>query len=127
MKPPTCMGIPFDLVITRCEELSISNLCVQAPIPSDHVAVCFSLPPEQPPQIHKTRAFRKLKYIDIEEVQKDILRQSSPYTAPAVNDQYHSVLKDILDPHAPEKTKKVTVMVHPPYFTDNIRETKKAR
>ena len=72
-----------------------------------------------------------MKDIDIEAFQKDILN-SSLYTAPAkdINEfvvQYNTVLKEIFDNHAPEKTKKVPLCSRAPWYKDEIWEAKRMR
>ena len=124
-------GHTLDLVITRCDELEISDLEVHAPIISDHSPICFNLPMKKSSVVKQIKTFRKLKEIDIEKFKSDILN-SVLHTCPADNiddlvDQYNTVLKGILDKHAPESTKKVTVRVHTPWFNDSINEAKKAR
>ena len=110
-EPTHSRGHILDLVITRCAELTISDLQVDAPVISDHGAVSFCLPLSKPPATSVTQTFCKLKNINIESFQNDILN-STLYTSLAGNvndfvDQYDYVLKEILDTHASEKTKKV--------------------
>ena len=124
-------GHILDLVITRCDELAVSNLQLHPSGISDHCPISFSLPIGRPAAVQQMQTYRKLKDIDIEALQADIL-QSSLYTSPAdsVNDlvlQYNSVLEDIMDSHAPKKTRKITVRPNTPWYTDDIRKAKQNR
>ena len=124
-------GHTLDLVLTRSDELFISDLYVQAPIISDHSGISFSLPMEKSLPEKQTRTYRCLKDIDVDAFEKDIL-QSSLHTSPAedVNDlvnQYNTVLTELLDKHAPPKTKLVTVRARAPWFNEEILSAKRDR
>ena len=71
------------------------------------------MPFRKPAPVQKEVTLRKLKDIDVEKFQNDIL-QSSLITNPPDDvteliDQYNSTLSTILDAHAPARTKKITI------------------
>ena len=130
-EPTHSHGHVLDLVITRCDELPISNLNVHAPILSDHGAIMFNLPLGKPPAQKDVRVFRRLNKVDIEKFKQDII-SSELYTCPSGNIdeyvmQYNTVLKRILDQHAPEVEKKVMIRHNPPWFNNEVAELKRAR
>jgi hypothetical protein len=131
LEPTHLRGHILDLVITRCDELPILNLQVQAPIISDHGAISFCLPLAKPPSKRITNIFRRINKINIDKFQQDII-ESPLYTNPAdnINDyaaQYNMILKNILDNHAPEQKKKITIRHRPPWFTEEVAELKRER
>jgi hypothetical protein len=109
----------------------VSNLTIDAPVISDHSAVTLKLPLCKPPPAVTTQSFRKIKDINIDNFQSDILR-SSLHTSPAenVNDlanQYYTVLQELLNTHAPKITKKMKVRPITPWYTSAIKSAKTAR
>ena len=130
-EPTHSHGHILDLVITRCEELPISDLNVHAPILSDHGGIMFSLPLGKPPAQRDVCVFRRLNKIDIKKLKQDIIN-SELYSSPCDNideyvSQYNTVLRKILDEHAPEVQKKVTIRHNPPWFTDEVAQLKRER
>jgi hypothetical protein len=121
----------LDLVITRTGENIIGTLQVRNPMISDHYPVHLTLNVEKPEPQKKVLVYRKLKSIDRPQLATDI-KDSALYTTPAneiseLVEQYDTVLQELLDKHAPTKTRVVTIRPVAPWYTDEIREAKKAR
>ena len=98
---------------------------------SDHCAVHFNLMCSKPHPPRKNVTFRNIKAIDTDNLKIDI-KTSELYTKHASDidakvDQYNSVLKEILDKHAPEKTKKFAERDNRPWMSDKISNAKKRR
>ena len=124
-------GHILDLILTRCDDLSLTNISIQPPAISDHSAISFDIPIGKPPSERKLISYRKVKNININEFKDDILN-SSLYSSPCddINklvEQYNNVLSDIIDKHAPLITKTITQHENSPWFHDEIRDAKQER
>ena len=132
VKEPTHdKGHLLDLVMSRCGELMPENLTVHAPVFSDHSPITFGVGLQKAKPLKKTITFRKVTDIDITELQKDI-HSSDLVTNPKSNvielvNQYNETLKTVLDKHAPEKVKCVTIHPNTPWFNPDIVEAKQKR
>ena len=121
----------LDLIITRKSESIISDITADRSLPSDHFALLCSVKISRPSAAKKIICFRKLRDINIENFRKDI-SESSLVTAPASDveslcDQFHEVLSELLDRHAPKVTKSVTLRPFAPWYNDEIRDAKRER
>jgi hypothetical protein len=79
----------------------------------------------------KTVKFRKYKNIDVDSFKADILK-SDLITCPEAGlehsiTQYNSVLSDLLDNHAPELEKKITLRPHSPWYSETLHMEKRNR
>ena len=100
-------------------------------LPSDHHAVQCTLDSSCPPPIRRKVIFRKINSIDIEEFTRDI-QQSSLFTNKssdvcALTNQYNELLSDLLDKHAPVRTKTVTQTKPEWYNSNNLHDMKRQR
>ena len=124
-------GHILDLILTRAADKSIvQNIDIDYLL-SDHFTVLFNVQICKPPPERKTVTFRALKSISIDKMKIDI--------ATAVHDlppcsgieglvhQYDTLLKELMDKHAPEQTKLVTVRHHTPWYTDILKSEKAQR
>ncbi len=124
-------GHTLDLVITRSSEDVVSDIYVSAPVIADHSAIHFKLACSKPGFERKTITFRRLKSIDLKSFSQDIL--SSPLhsnrenTLECLVNQYQNVLSDILDKHAPLRTKVVTIRPSAQWYTPDIDDEKRKR
>lgn len=121
-------GHILDLVMTRTDELQITDFHIHGPIVSDHSAISFFIPYDVPTRPKQTFQFRNLKSIDPVEFSNDVLA-SQLYTDPKsrleeVVEQYNTTMKALLDKHAPVITK--TKRTHPvsPWFNEHVRSKK---
>ena len=124
-------GHLLDLVITRKQSTLVSNVSVIDGLPSDHAAVSCNLTLDRPPAMKRKMRYRKLRQIDIEKFKQDI-ESSTLYTNPAHDPeglalQYDTVLSQLLDLHAPQKEKCITIRPNAPWYTDELREEKQKK
>ena len=123
-------GHILDWVISRQDD-NFVGACEVDSMLSDHCAIHFNLLCSKPHPPRKTVTFRNIKGIDTDSFKNDI-RTSELYTTPASDvdakvDQYNNVLKQVLDKHAPEKTKRFAERDNRPWMCDRISNAKKRR
>ena len=123
-------GHILDLVITRSSDDFI-NVFVDQPQLSDHHSICFRLNLSKPPLPTKILHYRKIKSIDREEFISDL--KTSHFMRQEYNDvneltnAYNETLSNLLDRHAPLKSKTVTIHPTSPWYTPEIHEAKKIK
>ncbi|XP_071847575.1 uncharacterized protein [Apostichopus japonicus] len=131
-------GHVLDLLITReCDNLVLSTPDV-AHFISDHAFVHSDLAFLKLRLDRKSISFRKYKAIDIAMFKRDI--QASPLftitsdmtvTSPTDLDRivalYNTTLRELIDKHAPVKTKVITIRPVVPWMNDEIKQGKCAR
>ena len=74
----------LDLIITREDELTATNFSVHDPVISDHLALHCNLHVDKPPNIKKRINYRKLRSINTDDFQHDIVN-SALYSSPLLN------------------------------------------
>jgi len=125
-------GHTIDLVITKsCDDI-VCNLHVGPPeMISDHSVIHFNLTISKPCPIRKEICYRKIHSIDSLKFSADIKESpliTTPVTTlPALVEQYNTVLKELLDTHAPLKKRVITLRPAAPWYNDSIREEKQVR
>ncbi len=124
--PTHCRGHTLDLVITNSALLT--NLHVYDLGVSDHKADSMELPSSSSLSNPKRNIrFRNLKNINHEKLAADFQHLSSHFSsADEAVDYYNSHLSNLLDHHAPVKTRVVTFSRSAPWFTDGLRKMKAA-
>ena len=120
----------LDLLITRSSDCTLSDIHVHDMGLSDHFAVHSVLPLAKPPRETTRIVYRKLRRIDLASFSSDL--QACLAITPAKDlsafiDHYNTTLQDILNKHAPEKTKVITVRTSAPWYSDKIDAGKKLR
>ena len=123
-------GNILDLLITRADHCPLHvDVCDIAL--SDHYAVKFSLPTTKPPLPTKTITYRRIKAIDIDQFVDDIkesgLCEFQTDDPNALADKYNAVLVELLDHHAPLKSRTITVHPSAPRYNDEIMTAKQER
>ena len=126
-------GHILDLVITRHDELLISDLSINHTFPSDHFAVLFKVQVQGVTRNSKLlKRCRKYKNIDLKQFKSDIL--STLYQLPSsdlsVNDlvdHYHHTLLNLIDKHAPVCSVHVKVSKKAEWYNGNIHKAKLLR
>jgi hypothetical protein len=98
---------------------------------SDHHAILSKLSFSRPPLPRKTVTYRRYKAIDIPSFKAD-LDQSSLVTHPKSTlddllEQYNTIFSSLVDQHAPEKTKTITIRPVTPWYNEEINTAKRAR
>ena len=117
-EPTHRRGHTLDLLITRTVDNLVSEVEVIRGLPSDHYAVKCNVPFSRPGPVKKSVCYRELRKIDVEQFQQDI-KSSVLFTDPSedpsgIISQYEHVLGDLLDRHAPVKTKILTLRPNTP-------------
>ena len=101
-------GHTIDLLITRANDNMITSTCTDQ-LFSDHFAIHSQFLVAKPPPPQKTITYRKLKGLDLdkmsEELQASILCCKPSSNLDNVVDQYNEVLRELLDQHAPLKSR----------------------
>ena len=129
--PTHIKGHTLDLIITKSQETTISNITSHPALMSDHSPLTSTLHTLKPPLEKEKVTFRKTKNIDATEFSKDI-DASTLITNPEKDlhklvDQYNSTLTNILDRHAPETTKEIQVRARPAWFDNSILQAKRTK
>ena len=121
-------GHVLDLVISRPQECTVAKTIVANPQLSDHAAVTVFLPTTRPPLPRKTVTSRNYRRINIEELKKDINSSPLAKTLPSDPDElvklYNSTLSDLIDKHAPLKTREVTIRPSAQWYSDDLHTIK---
>ncbi len=123
-------GHTIDLVISRQGDglLKLSYVSSQL---SDHCMVHAILNVSKPSFPSKRVTYRKYGSIDIAKFKEDISNTDMVHNpASSVDElvsQYNHTLKDLLDRHAPEKSRVVVDRPLIPWFTDEIRQAKRRK
>ncbi|KAJ8046228.1 hypothetical protein HOLleu_04841 [Holothuria leucospilota] len=133
-------GHTLDVVITRESSNflqgspSIVNSCLGDPLGNltcDHYAVCFNVNIGRPGRIRKQITFRKFRSINVPHFIKDIWRcdelQKVDTPLDELVEAYNRCLATLINRHAPEKTKYITLRPNAPWYTDRLREAKQKR
>ncbi|XP_063951799.1 uncharacterized protein LOC135153255 [Lytechinus pictus] len=124
-------GHILDLLISRKFGHPILNTHIISGLPSDHSAVLTTLNFVRPVSSKKLITCRKLCDIDIFKFRNDL--KHALLELPPTNDasdmavQYNTVLKQLLDKHAPKQSKLVSLRPKAPWYTDKVREAKRAK
>ncbi len=124
-------GHLLDLLITKTSDSIVSDIKVDESLPSDHAAVKCRVNMSRPPATKQTVTFRKLREIQIDNFKEDIIA-SSVVTDPEDNieslcRQFDTVMSGILERHAPEQTKCITLRPHAPWYSDELRAAKREK
>ena len=125
----------LDAVITRKTECPISDVTVYDPLLSDHKAVSFSLDTQRPPLPKKEIVYRRIKKIDIDRFRDDI--NTNPHlNGDFLRDEtdcstcvkvYNDAAQSLLDKHAPQKTKQVTIRPTVKWYTESVDRARKEK
>lgn len=124
-------GHTLDLIIDRQVDSVLSAFSARSDLPSDHYAVLCTVAFTRPRATKSQVVFRKFRDIDMEAWREDIL--DSDLHKPAVTlsnvnllaDQYNAVLAELIDKHAPECSRSITLRPNAPWFDDTLKAMKK--
>ena len=121
-------GHTLDLVVSRVTD-EVVQCCEVGPFISDHNSILITLKSGKHQSIRKKTTFRKIKSIDLVKFSSEI--QASSLNQPLdVNEKvsrYEKVLQELLDKHAPKKTRAIAVRQSQPWMNDDIAEAKRIR
>ena len=127
--PTHTAGNTLDLVISR-GDISVKDICTDPSVRSDHFAALFTLSLPSPGFPKQTVTYRSWKSVDHHQLQKDIGDAFSEFTCSDVESavhNYNEVLQNIVDKHAPEKTRVVTIRPETPWYNSNLAEEKRLK
>ena len=110
-KPTHISEHTLDLIITRCSDSLLFAKPMTDYLFSDHITVLCDLKLVKPPPKVKQVSNRKIKDIDREKLQVDILSselcQNTPDTLDELVNSYNTTLAHALDRHTPLRTKVI--------------------
>ena len=116
----------LDIAITRSDSNIVSSL-TQGDMISDHNLVIVNVSYPKPSPKRVTVMTRKLRDVDLNSLRKDISEMDWPTGDTNLHSMcsaFHTGLRDILDQHAPEKAKTVTIRPSQPWFSPEVHEAK---
>ena len=128
-------GHILDLVLANYDgqTFKISNIRVEQCGISDHHIVLFHLNVDKPRPLHKTINYRQTKNIDIPAFINDIKNSgltnevSKSATVSDKVDSFNRYMKNILDIHAPFKTKNIVCRPNRRCFTERLVRRKRPK
>ena len=112
--------------------MSIAGLCdSNGELPDYHRIVSCNLEVKRTGGLKRETIFQSFRNINIVVFKKDIretcLSQSTGDTADELIDTYNMSIKDIVDKHATEQVKVITLRPYAPWYNDHIREAKREK
>lgn len=130
-EPTHRCGHTLDVIITREADELISNIKVSRDLPSDHYAVKCNIDISRPKPVKQVVDFRELKKINISDFQDDI-RNSALFADPpddlsALVTTFERTLGDLLDKHAPLKSKSMVLRPNTPWYDEILRSAKQEK
>ena len=121
-------GHTLDLLLTRATECFVLDPDVQSYLPSDHGAVLCSLDIRKPKQLKVHVKYRKINNIDLDAFRGDILHSELFKSTPEETDElvqlYDSVLRNLLDKHAPLMMRSFFPRPHSPWYKHDLHVKK---
>ena len=129
--PTHVSGHTLDPIITRCSNDIVINCPYTTLTISDHSFVLCKLGIPRPHLQVKEVTYRNLKNISLEAFKDDInssaLINKPPDTLTDLVQCYNDSLEEVLDKHAPRKTKVLVVRPKVPWYTDDLKQLKSLR
>ncbi len=123
-------GNMLDLVMSD-RNSTLINKCMVDAFMSDHAAVLIDLNLKKPPRSRRSIKFRKLREVDINELECDIdknlhgIKEITDLTE--LVDKFNQALSDALDKHAPLISKNIIIRPPTPWTYDDIKKDKATR
>ena len=127
--PTHTAGNTLDLVISK-DDLLVRDISTDLSERSDHFAVLFTLSFPSPGLPKQTVTYRSWKSVDHDKLRNDIGEAFSDFTCSDVESavhNYNEVLQHIVDKHAPEKTRVVTIRPDAPWYNSKLSEEKRLK
>src|SRR5688572_8838949 len=135
MVPTQTHGHTLDVIITRDDNLLVSNIDIAPPSTSDHSIIHFNIAHQLPPIIRQSVERRSFVKFDPEAFKSDLestdifkqtlLMENFNSDADSLFDLYDSTMQNLLDKHAPMR--KITIRKVPdcPWFDGACATSKK--
>ncbi len=122
-EPTHKLGNTLDLIITRRTSILLNHK-VDFQI-SDHNNILFQINMRKPACPQNVAKFRKLKNVNMEQLRKDIKETSDKWKTinnlVALVDHYNHEFSRILDKHAPEEERQVTLRKTTPWTSLSLK------
>ena len=122
-------GNTLDIIATEIASSLNITTCQPGPFLSDHCSIECTTYIIREDIIRKTVTFRKIKDIDINKFQDDVVNQLVTYNAcqniDVLVQNLEKTCHDILEVHAPQITKSVTFRHKCPWFSSTIKQQKR--
>ena len=101
-------------------------------LPSDHYAVLCSIAFAKPPAQKSQRKQRRLQNMNMNVFKSDIAnlsisKKNNDSDPNDLAELYNSELRHVLDKHAPEVHRSITLRPHTPWFTAELRDAKREK
>ena len=123
-------GHLLDLVVSR-ETDDLVQSCEVGDFISDHNSILVSLNSSKPHPKKKYTTFRKIKSVVPESFSSDISSSDLTKQLPSNVDEmvscYNRVLKELMDKHAPLKSRAIADRTSEPWMNEDIQRTKQLR
>jgi hypothetical protein len=123
-------GHTLDLVLSRAADDVVQG-CEVSTFISDHNSILFSLKAGKSHPTRKITESRNVKSIDVNDFNNDILASDLTKPLPSRTDdvvsKYNTVLRELLDKHAPLKTRAIAQRQTQPWVNPEIIEAKRVR
>ena len=132
-EPTHRRGHVLDLLITRDFQDTVSNISVVRDLPSDHSAIMCDVVISRPPPTKRVIKSRQLRAIDSDVFREEVVGSLSMFgdsTSDDVNEMvglFNASLSDLLDNHAPFKTREFSLRPQAPWYTDSVRASKRSK
>jgi len=127
------LGHTLDLLITRSDDKLISKVRTLPELLSDHNVVVCDINLPRPPASRLTVSYRKTRDIDLQAFLSDInkflpdIPSNNDTGVDEQIDRYENTLRSLLDKHAPQITRTITLGPHTPWFTVDLRELRREK
>ena len=126
--PTHTHGHLLDVFITQEDFPSLVDVTVSDSV-SDHLIITATLNFDKPNSKHNISNYRPYRKINLAKFQSDLaestLLQNPNKTATSLYNQYHSVLTDLVNRHAPIKSRTCPSRPRDPWITEDILKTKR--
>ena len=122
-------GNTLDLVITN-DDLSVTDIHTDHSVPSDHYCVLFQVSAPSSAVPKQKITYRKWKAVDPLSFSTAIGDHFADYAPTTVEDavsSYNSILRNLANEHAPEKSMAVTLHPDSPWYTTELQKEKAER
>ena len=124
-------GHTLDVVITPNIEFYLGNINISKLDLSDHFLVDFNIICEPAERLSKTITYRSIKNADMEKFRREVKERLD--VLPQTNNMldrvhdYNTTLANLVEEHAPRKTKEIKVVPEAPWFNAEYAEQRKLR
>ena len=125
-QPTHFHGHTLDWIISRFSETLVHEVIVENPMISGHKFVIFQINMQRPTLPMKKIKYRIWKSFALEKFKTDItnseLTLNMPVDVDSATSQYHTVLSQLLEKHAPQQERVITMRAKAPWFNSETHE-----